>query len=103
MNFKERVIKIVSEIPKGKVTTYGTVAIMAGLPGSARLVGGILHANGEKLNLPWQRVVNRHGFISIRSLEYPKEAQKALLLQEGVEVSKGFIVNLEKYGWENYG
>lgn len=99
MSFKERVIKIVSKIPKGKVTTYGTVATMAGLPRGARLVGEILHANGEKLNLPWQRVVNRHGFISIRSLEYPKEAQKALLEQEGVEVSKDFVVNLEKYGW----
>lgn len=103
MNFKEKVIKIVSEIPKGKVTTYGTVAIMAGQPRGARFVGGILHANGEKLNLPWQRVVNYHGFISIRCLEYPKEAQKALLEKEGVEVSNDFVVNLEKYGWENYG
>lgn len=98
MGFKEKVIKIVSEIPKGKVTTYGTVAVMAGLPRGARIVGGILHANSEKLNLPWQRVVNRHGFISTKCLEHPKQAQKALLKMEGVEVSDDYIVDLKKYG-----
>ncbi len=97
MNFKDRVIKIVKKIPYGKVTSYGTVAILAGIPRGARLVGGILHYQGE--NTPWHRVVNRHGFISTKCLDHPKKLQKALLEQEGIEVTTDFMVNLEKYGW----
>lgn len=97
VNFKQQVIQIVKKIPKGKVTTYGTVAILASNPRGARIVGGILHLNSEKYNLPWHRVVNREGYISIKSIEYPKQLQRALLEQEGVEVSDDFIVNLKKY------
>lgn len=97
MNFKDRVISVTKKIPYGRVTTYGTVAILAGLPRGARLVGGILHYRGEKL--PWHRVVNRHGFISTRCLDHPKQLQKALLEQEGIEVNSDFMINLEKYGW----
>lgn len=99
MNFKERVIKIVKQIPYGKVTTYGTVATLAGMPRGGRLVGGILHFNSENKNLPWQRIINRHGFISTKCLEHPKALQKVLLQQEDIEVSKDFMVNLKKYGW----
>ncbi len=99
MNFKDRVIKVVRQIPPGRVTTYGTVAILAGMPRGSRLVGGVLHFNSEKYNLPWQRIINRHGFISTTCLEHPKQAQKALLENEGVEVSEDFIVDLKKYGW----
>lgn len=97
MNFKDRVIKIVKSIPYGRVTTYGTVAILAGVPRGARLVGGVLHFNIDVS--PWYRVINRHGVISTRCLDHPKQLQKALLEQEGIEVSKDFMVNLEKYGW----
>ena len=97
MNFKERVIQIIRQIPYGRVTTYGTVATLAGLPRGARLVGGVLHFTSE--DLPWQRIINRHGFISTKCLEHPKVLQKALLEKEGVEVSKDFMVDLKKYGW----
>lgn len=98
-SFKDKVIQVILKIPKGKVTTYGTVATLAGLPRGGRLVGGILHHNSDKMNLPWQKIVNRHGFISTKCLEHPKAAQKAPLEQEGVEVSDDLVVNLEKYGW----
>lgn len=97
MNFKDEVLQIVKKIPCGKVTTYGTVAILAGLPRGARLVGGILHYQGDAT--PWHRVVNRHGFISTKCFDHPKKLQKALLEQEGVEVTGDFMINLEKYGW----
>lgn len=97
MVFKDRVIEIVNQIPSSRVTTYGTIATLAGLPRGARLVGGILHKLGEKT--PWYRIVNRHGFISTKCLDHPKSLQKALLEQEGIEVSKDFMVNLDKYGW----
>lgn len=97
MNFKEKVIQIIKQIPYGNVTTYGRVALLAGAPRGARTVGWILHSHGE--NIPWYRVINRHGFISIKDPEHPKPLQKALLEQEGVEVSGCFIVDLKKYGW----
>lgn len=99
MNFKDRVIKIILKIPYGKVTTYGTVAILAGLPRGGRLVGGVLHFNTEKLNLPWHRVINRHGYISTNCQQHMKALQKVLLEDEGVEVSKDFMVNLRQFGW----
>ena len=101
MNFRDKVITLTKKIPYGKVTTYGTLATLAGIPRGARLVGGILHFANERQNLPWHRVINRHGFISIKCLDYPKELQKALLEQEDVEVSKDFMVDLDKYGWSN--
>lgn len=99
MSFKDKVIAIIQKIPYGKVTTYGTVATMAGIPRGARLVGGILHYSSDSLNLPWHRVINRHGYISTSCVEHTKSIQKGLLEDEGIEVSDGFIVNLDKYGW----
>lgn len=99
VDFKDSVIKIVRMIPKGRVTTYGTVAGLANLPRGARLVGGILHYQSDKFNLPWHRVVNRYGFISTTCRDHIREEQKALLEAEGVEVSRDFMINLDKYGW----
>jgi methylated-DNA-protein-cysteine methyltransferase related protein len=116
VSFKIKVIEIVKKIPRGKVTTYGTIATLAGLPRGARLVGGILHFSTEENNLPWQRIIalrasrsvamksqaiiNRHGYISTKCLDHPKPLQKALLEQEGIEVSSDFMVDLKKYGWD---
>lgn len=99
MSFKDQVIEIVKRIPHGKVTTYGTIATLTGLPRGARLVGGILHYTSDNLNLPWHRIINRQGYISTKCLEHPKQLQKALLEQEAVVVSKDFMVDLKKYGW----
>lgn len=99
MNFKDRVINIIKQIPRGRVTTYGTIATLAGLPRGGRLVGGVLHFNSEAQNLPWQRVINRHGFISTTCSEHIKALQKALLEQEDIAVSKDFMIDLKKYGW----
>lgn len=99
MNFRQKVVNLTKQIPLGKVTTYGILATLAGLPRGARLVGGILHYCGEKEDLPWYRVINRLGYISIKCLDHPKQLQKALLEQEGVEVNSDFVIDLEKYGW----
>ncbi len=99
LSFKEKVIKIVKQIPQGSVTTYGTISTLAGLPRGARLVGGILHFNCEKEKLAWYRVINRHGFISTLCQGHTKQEQKALLESEGIEVSYDFMVDLKKYGW----
>lgn len=99
MNFKDQVIKIIRQIPYGRVTTYGTVATMTNFPRGGRFVGGVLHFNSDKLNLPWHRVINRNGFVSTNCPEHMKNLQKALLEQEGIEVSSDFMIDLDKYGW----
>ncbi len=99
LSFKDKVIRITQSIPRGMVTTYGTIAVLAGIPRGARMVGGILHYAIDELGLPWQRVVNRHGFISTKCLEHPRELQVVLLKEEGIEVPDDLIVDLDKYGW----
>jgi methylated-DNA-protein-cysteine methyltransferase related protein len=99
MSFKEKAFKVIKKIPYGRVTTYGTIATLAGLPRGARLVGGLLHFTSEEESLPWQRIINREGFISTKCLEHPKSLQKTLLEQEGIEVSPDFMVDLKRYGW----
>ncbi|MBI2600627.1 MGMT family protein [Candidatus Daviesbacteria bacterium] len=99
VNFKDKVIQITKKIPYGRVSTYGTIATLAGMPRGARFVGGVLHFNSDKYNLPWYRVINRHGLISTTCLDHLRQAQKALLEQEGIKVSEGFMVDLDRYGW----
>ncbi len=98
-NFGVLVIRAVCRIPYGRVTTYGTIALLANTPRGARLVGGILRANSQKLNLPWYRVINREGYISIQNPDHPKQLQKSLLESEGIEVSEDFVIDLNTYGW----
>ncbi len=99
MSFAEEVIRFTKQIPYGRVTTYGNLAVLAGSPRSARLVAGVLHQAKE--NLPWHRVINKKGYISIRGCEYDKDFQKKLLENEGVEVSKDYVVDLRVYGLDN--
>lgn len=99
-SFKDLVIQNILRIPYGKVTTYGTIAALSGEPRRAREVGYILHSLTEKYNLPWQRVINRNGFIAIRGGDVNmKNLQKKLLEEEGVAVSEDFVIDLKKYGW----
>lgn len=76
---REEVYRLMAELPKGTVTTYGDLAAMAGHPLAARIVGGIAHTGPE--NLPWHRLVNAHGGLAIG---YPggQEVQKYLLAQD---------------------
>lgn len=97
LNFKQEVVNVAKKIPYARVTTYGTIASLAGWPRGARIVGKILHDFREKL--PWHRVINRRGFISIKCDDHPKQLQQALLEQEGIVVSKDFMIDLKKYGW----
>ncbi len=84
-------------IPKGKVVSYGQVAAACGSPRSARQVGGILRSLDS---LPWWRVVNAKGFLSIRgNWEADKDLQKNLLEQEGMQVSKEFTLDMSEYQW----
>lgn len=95
--FTERVIEIVRSIPAGTVSTYGGVAELAGNPRAARQVSRILHSCSTAEKLPWHRVVNKNGKISLKPGRGYEE-QKMLLEDEGVAFYKGCI-ELETYLW----
>lgn len=98
--FQQSVINIVNFIPKGKVVSYGQVALYAGLPRVAREVGWTLRSLPENIGIPWWRVINNEGRISIKgNKNADAEMQKRRLEQEGVEVSDLFEIDIEKYRW----
>ncbi|WAS99929.1 MGMT family protein [Rouxiella chamberiensis] len=96
-NFRQRVFQIIAAIPSGQVTTYGEVARMAGSPRAARQVGGVLKKLPEGSTLPWHRVVNRHGEISLQGEDFKRQRQA--LLAEGVMFRAGKI-DLLTFGWK---
>lgn len=104
-NFYRRVCDVVKKIPRGRVATYQQIAIAVSTPRAARMVGWALRALPERSDVPWQRVINSRGMISIENFHAPKSLQTRLLRQEGVEVKteKGnYIVDLDKYLWRPY-
>lgn len=96
--FREKVLKYIQKIPKGKVVSYGQVAAAAGSPRAARQVGQVLRALDDVSTVPWWRVINSEGYLSIKgNWDATKETQKSLLEKEGIQVSEGFIVDLQTY------
>src|SRR5699024_4767767 len=93
--FTKRVIDIIKTIPEGKVMTYGQIANIAGKPRGARQVSWILHSMSKKYHLPWHRVINSKGEISLRGSE-----QEELLALEGVEKDLSRKIDLSIYLWE---
>jgi methylated-DNA-protein-cysteine methyltransferase-like protein len=96
-SFTHAVKQIILMIPPGKVSTYGQIAASAGNPRGARQVSWILHSCSRKDNLPWHRVVNSKGRISLQGSGY--EMQKALLEQEGVQFTETDAIDLSQYLW----
>ena len=97
-NFYEKVYSVTKKIPKGRVTTYGRIAVILGSPRAARAVGYALHLlNDEKV--PWQRVINSRGEISFKGQTVRYNLQKKLLESEGVVFDKAGKVDLKKQGW----
>lgn len=90
---------MVRRIPRGRVTTYGTVARLAGVPGGARQVGYALSALPAATAVPWQRVLNARGGISPRSVPGAEAAQRLLLELEGVVFGPRGLVSLARFGW----
>ncbi|RQW02732.1 MAG: MGMT family protein [Calditrichaeota bacterium] len=97
-SFTIKVKDILRRIPPGKVTTYGLVAAAAGDYRGARQVARILHSSSEKDKLPWHRVVNREGKISICSPEW-NQIQRNLLEKEGIIFSKNDKIDFQKFLW----
>ncbi|MEO6761666.1 MAG: MGMT family protein [Candidatus Saccharimonadales bacterium] len=95
-NFRQRVEAVVAQIPQGRVMTYGQLAAICGNARAARIVGGIAHFGDSEL--PWQRVVNKQGGLASG---YPggRQAHAEHLRSEGVEVMKGYTVDVAQLLW----
>lgn len=97
--FHQRVIELLKRVPKGRVATYGQIATLAGNPRGARQVVRTLNVASEKEGLPWHRIINREGRISLK----PKqgyELQRSLLEADGVLFDPLDTISLAKYQWK---
>ncbi|HEX6644623.1 MAG TPA: MGMT family protein [Gemmatimonadales bacterium] len=96
----QRIYRVVGRIPRGRVATYGQVAALAGLPGRARQAGYALHALPASTALPWHRVINAQGGISLRGPGCDAIAQRLLLEAEGVAFDARGRVRLATFQWK---
>jgi len=99
ITFFRRIVLVIKKIPRGKVATYGQIAVLAGNPRAARQVAWVLHSASAKEKLPWQRVINSQGGISLpRYGGY--ELQRALLAKEGVKFDAADRIALARFQWK---
>jgi methylated-DNA-protein-cysteine methyltransferase-like protein len=95
----ERIYNAISDIPRGRVATYGQVAELAGIAGQARRIGYALSALPQGSPVPWHRVINAGGGISARSRSNAAKFQRRLLEAEGVVFGKDARVDLARFRW----
>lgn len=93
------VYAVVQRIPRGRVATYGQVAVMSHLGRLARQVGYALHALPDNTTVPWHRVVNARGEISRRAIHGAECEQRIRLELEGIRFNAAGRVPLDQYRW----
>ncbi len=98
--FRLNVIKVIKQVPEGKVATYGQIARIIGSPRAARQVGMVLFGlrDSEAEIIPWQRIINAQGKISTYKIGNG-ELQRALLESEGIGFDAEGKIDLDKYQW----
>lgn len=99
MSVFDRIYNVVSKVPKGKVATYGQVALLAGNPRWARVVGYALHVNPDPSTIPCHRIVNRHGRVAPGFAFGGEGEQRRLLEAEGVTFTTDGMVDLKSHQW----
>lgn len=97
--FYSKVFKVTSQIPYGRVTSYGAIAKHLGAPGSARMVGWALNGS-DKQNVPAHRVVNRNGLLTGKHHFQGTNLMQQLLENEGVEVIDNKVTDFKKLYWD---
>ncbi len=98
-SFSERVYALVRLVPRGRIVSYGGTAALLGQPRAARGVGGALAALPHDTDVPWWRVVNRNGEISIKGPLHGAAIQRMLLEREGVEFGPTGRIDWTRFGW----
>lgn len=97
--FVNAILAVIRSIPKGRTASYGQVAALAGKPRGARQVSRVLHSLSAKEFLPWHRVINSNGCISL-PMPGHGSLQASLLRKEKVEVSEQGRIDTARYGWK---
>ena len=96
-DYRERVFQIVRHIPRGRVMTYGQLALILGEGYTPRTVGFVMHSSGQKV--PWHRVINARGACSTGRIVLPADKQQRMLEREGVKFDNRGRCDLEIYRW----
>lgn len=96
-NFRQEIERLMSQVPRGRVTTYGDLAALAGNPRASRIVGGIAHFGDARL--PWHRLVNRFGGLA-SGFHGGRDAQEQILASEGVVCTLYIVNNFEEIRWK---
>jgi methylated-DNA-protein-cysteine methyltransferase-like protein len=102
-NFYQQVYDLVVQIPRGRVMTYGQIAVILRTPHAARAVGYALHQTPPGSDIPWQRVINSQGKISPRGAGdklHEPSLQQMLLEEEGIQFDSQGRIDLDRYLWE---
>lgn len=94
-----RVYEKVREVPPGRVVTYGQIALALGSPAAARATGYALHNLPEGSDVPWWRVINTRGAISLKGRGMQADLQRELLEREGVSFDRDGRTDLRAYRW----
>ena len=94
------ILHTVKSIPRGKVLSYGNVALLSGLPGAARLVAPALRKAPASMKTPWHRVINAQGRISLPKRSNAARLQVELLRAERIIV-KGNKIDMHRFDWMN--
>lgn len=97
-DYYQRVYRVVEQIPRGKVTTYGSIARFLGIASGARMVGYALNKAAET-KIPAHRVVNRNGELTGRT-HFPDDTMRERLQQEEVAFVDEYQVDIEKHFWD---
>jgi len=99
LDINHRIWRVVASIPKGNVSTYGMVAQKAGIHRAARRVGHALRGLPANTRIPWHRVVNAQGRISLPEDSVAHDIQKGRLENEGIRFKTNGTIDLRQYGW----
>ncbi len=99
--YRKRVYDLVKKIPKGRIMTYGQIAITLGEGYTPRTVGYVMR-NSNTDDIPWQRVINSKGGCSTGRILAPHDIQQQLLEAEGVEFNDRGFCKVEEYRWEAF-
>lgn len=95
--FRSDVEHLMAQVPRGKVTTYGDLAALAGHPAASRIVGGIAHFGNQ--DLPWHRLVNRFGGLA-SGFHGGREVQAQLLEAEGLTCTNHIVDDFKEHRWQ---
>jgi methylated-DNA-protein-cysteine methyltransferase-like protein len=94
-----RIWETVNRVPAGRVSSYGVIADLAGLPGRARMVGSALQQVPDNLTVAWHRIIRADGRIAFTAGSDAARQQRARLITEGVPVRNG-RVDIKRYRWQ---